>query len=41
MAVGIETSERLQNRRHHLKKQRDDAYLREREAVAVFYYRVD
>ena len=41
MAVGVEAREGLQYRRSHLENERDDAYLRKREAELVLDDRVD
>ena len=41
MSVGIEAREGLQYRRSHLENERDDAYLRKREAELVLDDRVD
>ena len=41
MLIGIESCERLQDRRCHLENQRDDAYLCKREVELILHNRID
>ena len=41
MLIGIESCERLQDRRCHLENQRDDAYLCKRKVELILHNRID